>query len=699
MRDAFSAAVKRALARRVGYVCSNPQCRALTVGPGVHVADVVNVGVAAHIAAASAGGPRYDATMTPIERSAVTNGIWLCQTCAKLIDSDSQRYTVVVLAQWKSTTEQRTTQLLQSKVGSVNAPLELIIPSSEDPDAILSFADLSVQCVGRANELLELRSFLEADDNFSWWTWVGAAGSGKSRLAVEFCRSLEPSWHVGFLRDSAQARLLDYSPLQPTFIVVDYAAARSAWLSEAIATLSQREMAEPVRLLVIERAAAGQWWQRVQRLDRYEESRLVAASAYALPKEMPSLNLREVRDLIVRVGTVLNASLSPTDVEDVIDHAERIDPSRRPLFVQIATLDWLDRRGLGSGREESLRRLIDRAEAHVADLLPSLDEQVSARRVRLLATALGGLTTTSYARLIDAAAPPAGLLPTSFASFEGVTLESQLEGVTPDIVGEQFVLDQLLPSGGEATVTGLLLNLACAARPDAYWAFVERAIGDHPEHPGVLELFRSVDGALPEVEILEAAVNVIPLLRRSDHPALEWIFDGLAALQAIEAHPRSENLVATALFRHATLFYSEKDWISARRLYSRSLDMSEPSALVHAQALNNRGLTLCQLGHSDEGMADFTRVIEEPAADDEARACALNNRADLFEAGNRLDLAIADRSRVIALRETTFDRRYIALIRRARAFRRLSEHNRALRDLESIMQTEISPPSRRCRHD
>jgi hypothetical protein len=47
-----------------------------------------NIGVAAHITAASVGGPRYDASLKPKQRAAIENGIWLCQNCGTMIDRD-----------------------------------------------------------------------------------------------------------------------------------------------------------------------------------------------------------------------------------------------------------------------------------------------------------------------------------------------------------------------------------------------------------------------------------------------------------------------------------------------------------------------------------------------------------------------------------------------------------------------------------
>ena len=45
--------------------------------------------------------------MSSPERSSDANGIWLCQSCSKLIDSDENRYTVELLHQWKKDAIQR----------------------------------------------------------------------------------------------------------------------------------------------------------------------------------------------------------------------------------------------------------------------------------------------------------------------------------------------------------------------------------------------------------------------------------------------------------------------------------------------------------------------------------------------------------------------------------------------------------------
>jgi len=119
MTDDFSEGVKRVLANRVGNRCSNPACRALTSGPQKDPMKSLNVGVAAHITAASPGGPRFDPHLSPDQRCSPDNGIWLCQTCAKLIDNDQSRFTVEMLEEWKRAAEKEALDT----IGRTAAPL------------------------------------------------------------------------------------------------------------------------------------------------------------------------------------------------------------------------------------------------------------------------------------------------------------------------------------------------------------------------------------------------------------------------------------------------------------------------------------------------------------------------------------------------------------------------------------------------
>lgn len=106
-RDDFTPTTIQHLAQRAGYMCAQPNCKQLTVGPSEdRKSRVTMVGVAAHITAAAAGGPRYDARLSPEDRASEANGLWMCQTHGKLIDDTASRHNVAQLKRWKKQHEE-----------------------------------------------------------------------------------------------------------------------------------------------------------------------------------------------------------------------------------------------------------------------------------------------------------------------------------------------------------------------------------------------------------------------------------------------------------------------------------------------------------------------------------------------------------------------------------------------------------------
>src|SRR5665213_968181 len=95
-RDEFSLKTKVAVALRANQHCSFRGCQQATSGPSDESPEAVNMtGVAAHIhgAASGRGSRRYLPSMTPEERSDISNAIWLCTYHADLIDGDEVTYT------------------------------------------------------------------------------------------------------------------------------------------------------------------------------------------------------------------------------------------------------------------------------------------------------------------------------------------------------------------------------------------------------------------------------------------------------------------------------------------------------------------------------------------------------------------------------------------------------------------------------
>lgn len=102
-RDDFESKTIETLAKRASFICSNPDCRCLTLAASdVDEMKFVYNGVAAHITSASIGGPRFDEKKTPEERRSISNGIFLCTSCSVIIDKNNGiDFSVKQLLDWK----------------------------------------------------------------------------------------------------------------------------------------------------------------------------------------------------------------------------------------------------------------------------------------------------------------------------------------------------------------------------------------------------------------------------------------------------------------------------------------------------------------------------------------------------------------------------------------------------------------------
>jgi hypothetical protein len=115
--DHFAKAVVETIAKRAGSRCSNPDCGALTSGPAEETARAIIVGEAAHIYGARPGSARFDADMAPTERSDITNAVWLCRNCHKVVDADQLGFPAELLFEWKRAHEQQ----ISSEIGKTSS--------------------------------------------------------------------------------------------------------------------------------------------------------------------------------------------------------------------------------------------------------------------------------------------------------------------------------------------------------------------------------------------------------------------------------------------------------------------------------------------------------------------------------------------------------------------------------------------------
>lgn len=156
VRDNFNQPVIRMMRDRVAGRCSNPDCRVSTLAPSGKE-KLNNTGVAAHIHAASKGGPRYDPNMTTEKRKSIHNGLWLCSNCATKIDRDTEQYPAELLHSWKASAEESALKEQGKKLPSETDAIDaLTVAFTGVPKSTLSN---SIQNVHEAN-----RKVLEALD-------------------------------------------------------------------------------------------------------------------------------------------------------------------------------------------------------------------------------------------------------------------------------------------------------------------------------------------------------------------------------------------------------------------------------------------------------------------------------------------------------------------------------------------------------
>ncbi|MBB3308349.1 hypothetical protein FHT78_000078 [Rhizobium sp. BK196] len=97
----FSKSTIDTLAKRAGFICSNPDCRVSTVGPNAESSKYTTIGEAAHICGARPNSARYNKEMSDSARGEITNAIWLCSNCHTQIDRDPARFPVAILFAWR----------------------------------------------------------------------------------------------------------------------------------------------------------------------------------------------------------------------------------------------------------------------------------------------------------------------------------------------------------------------------------------------------------------------------------------------------------------------------------------------------------------------------------------------------------------------------------------------------------------------
>ena len=204
-RDDFSQKTKRFVALRAGYMCSFAGCSQLTTGPSDESSWAVGgIGDAAHICAASPGGKRYDASMSPKERSHIDNAIWLCANHARLIDRDDVAYTADDLRQMKRAHEAACAEKVRWSEGQ-SVPVDDLIalgPGIVAIGEILAFDGSSWDILLRHFVIGDVITLIGYADSFASardgdrYVLVNAIGDGRELTAAPAVTRTERGYQV-----------------------------------------------------------------------------------------------------------------------------------------------------------------------------------------------------------------------------------------------------------------------------------------------------------------------------------------------------------------------------------------------------------------------------------------------------------------------------------------------------------------------
>lgn len=218
-----------------------------------------------------------------------------------------------------------------------------------DPLMRYHYSQEAVTFYGREKELEALTHFIHAENRSSWWAITGQAGSGKSRLALEFLKQLPTSWFGFFINDKSTVRDAEtFTPFADTIAVIDYVSGREYRIAEIMRMLTQVFAATPysLRILLIEREnnrQADSWYGKLSRcFGRY--SPLMDSEYKQEFLNLGDLDLDAVERFIGEVCAI-NGLEADSDRDSMLRKAygnkfEKL--TFRPLYVQIFVEAWIE---------------------------------------------------------------------------------------------------------------------------------------------------------------------------------------------------------------------------------------------------------------------------------------------------------------------------------------------------------------------
>lgn len=256
----------------------------------------------------------------------------------------------------------------------------------------LHFSNEFSSFVGRKHELKYLDNFRTTAPQIAWWAVIGAGGMGKSRLLLEWIRTLPPDWYGFFANPGAPAeRYLELKPFTNTVIVLDYIIGREKQCAAIIQNLLQvfETTQYHLRIVLLERhydPAKETWLNRIMDMMDASTKLTFQSTLYdvgsnageLMPMQIGAMGDDEEREYIAEyLRSYLPVFTEAAIAQEHLDHLDQKcreiqsgfrsaleQQHRRPLFLSVYIELWVYHSGdvVADGVEKLLEAYLENEE-------------------------------------------------------------------------------------------------------------------------------------------------------------------------------------------------------------------------------------------------------------------------------------------------------------------------------------------------